>query len=80
MIVKIFLFYSLLYIVGQTRVHIDNVQDLGHFMELEVVLQPEQTLEDGQIIARDLQQKLGVKDEDLITCAYMDLLREKQSS
>ncbi|XP_063543960.1 uncharacterized protein LOC134752260 [Cydia strobilella] len=66
-----------LFMVGQTRVHIDTVQDLGHFMELEVVLRPEQTLEEGQAIARDLQTKLGVKDEDLIECAYVDLLDKK---
>ncbi|XP_045781646.1 uncharacterized protein LOC123878495 [Maniola jurtina] len=66
-----------LYMVGQTRIHIDKVQDLGNFMELEVVLRPEQSLQDGQDIARDLQTKLGVKDEDLIQCAYVDLLDEK---
>ncbi|XP_038220991.1 uncharacterized protein LOC119838921 [Zerene cesonia] len=63
-----------LYMVGQTRIHIDTVDNLGHFMELEVVLRPEQSVEDGQVIARDLQSKLGVKDEDLIDCAYMDLI------
>ncbi|XP_026749284.1 uncharacterized protein LOC113510066 [Galleria mellonella] len=63
-----------LYMVGQTRVHIDSVQGLGHFMELEVVLTPEQSVEEGQAIARDLQKALQVKDEDLIECAYVDLL------
>lgn len=63
--------------VGQTRVHIDTVRDLGNFMELEVVLRPEQSLEEGQAIAKDLQAKLGVKDEDLIECAYVDLLDMK---
>lgn len=60
--------------VGQTRIHIDTVQGLGHFMELEVVLLPDQSVEEGQIIARDLQEKLGVMDSDLIDCAYVDLL------
>nr|XP_026489373.1 uncharacterized protein LOC113395871 [Vanessa tameamea] len=63
-----------LYMVDQTRIHIDKVDGLGKFMELEVVLRPEQTLEDGQAIAKDLQMKLGVKDNDLIDCAYVDLL------
>ncbi|KAF9812355.1 hypothetical protein SFRURICE_005466 [Spodoptera frugiperda] len=63
--------YDKLYMVGQTRVHIDTVEDLGHFMELEVVLRPEQTLEDGQAIAQDLRTKLGVKEDDLIDCAYL---------
>ena len=65
--------------VDQTRIHIDTVQDLGNYMELEVVLRPEQTLEEGQAIARDLQTKLGVKDEDLIECAYVDLLDKKNN-
>ncbi|XP_059056447.1 uncharacterized protein LOC131850271 [Achroia grisella] len=63
-----------LYMVGQTRVHIDSVQDLGQFMELEVVLRPEQTVDEGRAIARDLQTKLQVQDKDLIECAYVDLL------
>ncbi|XP_049865649.1 uncharacterized protein LOC126366543 [Pectinophora gossypiella] len=63
-----------LYMVGQIRVHIDKVNNLGHFMELEVVLRPEQTLEEGQMIARKLQALLGVDNEHLIECAYVDLL------
>lgn len=27
----------LLFMVGQTRVHVDTVEDLGNFMELEVI-------------------------------------------
>ncbi|XP_075990116.1 uncharacterized protein LOC142985754 [Anticarsia gemmatalis] len=67
-----------LYMVDQTRIHIDTVHDLGQYMELEVVLKPDQTLEEGQAIAKDLQTKLGVKDEDLIAC-YVDLLDKKNN-
>lgn len=69
-----------LFMVGQTRVHVDQVKDLGDFMELEVVLDDSQTPEDGAAIARDLMEKLEVKEGNLITKAYMDLLLEKQSS
>lgn len=34
-----------LYLVGRTRVHLDRVQGLGDFMELEVVLQDHETVE-----------------------------------
>lgn len=64
-----------MFLIGQTRIHIDKVEDLGNFMELEVVLNQCQTFEDGQQIAKDLQSKLEVKDEDLIDCAYIDLLK-----
>jgi predicted adenylyl cyclase CyaB len=66
-----------LYLVGQTRVHLDEVAGLGDFMELEVVLRPGQTDEEGQAIARDLMTRLGVEEKDLLEGAYMDLLEGK---
>ncbi|KAK7099111.1 uncharacterized protein [Littorina saxatilis] len=68
-----------LYMVGQTRVHVDQVDNLGNFMELEVNLENGQSPEEGQAIANDLMQKLGVKEQDLLTCAYMDLLLKEKS-
>ncbi|CAH2108945.1 unnamed protein product [Euphydryas editha] len=67
----------IIYMVGPTRIHLDKVEDLGDFMELEVLLNSEQTFEDGQTIAKTLQNLLGVKDEDLISGAYVDLLDKK---
>ncbi|XP_064079866.1 adenylate cyclase CyaB-like [Macrobrachium nipponense] len=66
-----------LYLVGQTRVHVDSVDNLGDFMELEVVLNDDQTLEEGEKIARDLQQKLGITEKDLCSEAYMDMILKK---
>lgn len=63
-----------LYLVGQTRVHLDDVEGLGQFMELEVVMAPEQTDAQGQGIAEDLMSRLGVERRDLLEGAYMDLL------
>ncbi|XP_077450306.1 uncharacterized protein LOC144069092 [Stigmatopora argus] len=65
-----------LFLVGQTRVHLDAVEGLGHYMELEVVMRPQQTLEDGQKVAEDLMDKLGVTKDSLVTGAYVDLLLE----
>lgn len=63
-----------LYIVGQTRVHLDDVEGLGHFMELEVVMQEAQSDAVGQKIAEGLMSSLGVEKSDLLEGAYMDLI------
>jgi predicted adenylyl cyclase CyaB len=66
-----------LYLAGQTRIHLDDVEGLGQFMELEVVLRPGQSDTDGQAVATRLMQDLGVLPEDLLEGAYMDLLEGK---
>jgi adenylate cyclase class IV len=63
-----------LYLASQTRIHLDEVEGLGRFMELEVVLRPDQAAEEGEQIARDLMVKLGVEPADLLAGAYMDML------
>jgi len=66
-----------LYIVGQTRIHIDKVDGLGNFLELEVVLRKDQDVETAQKIADDLMGALFIKEDDLIAEAYIDLLNSK---
>jgi predicted adenylyl cyclase CyaB len=66
-----------LYLAGQTRIHLDEVEGLGNFMELEVVLRPDQSDAEGQAIANDLMKRLGVQEQDLIEGAYMDILEGK---
>ena len=66
----------LLYLAGQTRIHLDEVEGLGQFAELEVVLEPEQTAADGACIAQELMELLGINDSDLLDKAYIDLLIE----
>lgn len=66
-----------LYIVGQTRVHLDDVQGLGQFMELEVVMREGQSDADGQAIAEGLMASLGVERSDLLEGAYIDLLEAR---
>lgn len=63
-----------LYLIGQTRVHLDEVENLGHFLELEVVLEPGQASDDGAKIARDLMVAIGIRQDDLEARAYVDLL------
>lgn len=65
-----------LFLVGQTRVHLDEVTGLGDFLELEVVLREEQSVEEGQSIARALLAELGVAERALVGPAYVELLAQ----
>src|SRR5262249_1113794 len=66
----------LVYLAGQSRIHFDEVERLGSFLEVEVVLRPEQTIAEGERIATTLRRELEVRDEDLIEVAYIELLRQ----
>jgi predicted adenylyl cyclase CyaB len=68
-----------LYLVGQTRVHLDRVEDLGDFMELEVVLAEGESLEHGERVAQELMQTLGIAPDQLVANAYADLLATKHT-
>lgn len=61
-------------LVGQTRIHFDRVRDLGDFIELEVVLHPNQSEREGEQIAQQLMDRLHIDPSQLIACAYIDLL------
>ncbi len=63
-----------LFTVGQTRIHLDDVENLGWFLELEIVLQAEQLESDGTEIALQLMKRLGIREDDLVEQAYVDLL------
>ena len=65
-----------LYLVGQTRIHLDDVEGLGQFMELEVVMQEGQGDAEGEKIADKLMTNLGVERSDLIEGAYMDMIEK----
>lgn len=64
----------LLYMAGRTRIHLDEVQGLGSFMELEVVLRDGESAEEGVGEAHSLMRALGIADGELIEGAYVDLL------
>lgn len=63
-----------LYRVGQTRVHLDEVDGLGAFVELEVVLDPDQGVSEGMEAAFKLMDQLDVPRTSLVAGAYIDLL------
>jgi predicted adenylyl cyclase CyaB len=63
-----------LYLIGRTRVHLDRVEGLGHFVELEVVLRNGEASDSGEAEARRLMTLLGIAPAQLLGGAYVDLL------
>lgn len=57
-----------------TRIHLDRVQGLGDFMELEVVLEGEQSDAEGVAVAEQLMRDLGLASAPRLAGAYLDLL------
>ena len=64
-----------LFLAGNTRIHLDEVEVLGAFMELEVVLSGRETVAQGIETAHRVMQQLGVSNQDLVDRAYVDLLK-----
>lgn len=63
-----------LYMLGRTRVHLDDVEGLGPFLELEVVLAPDEERESGRREAEEILARLDVHEGDLLDGAYLDML------
>lgn len=70
----------LLFLRDNTRIHLDQVEGLGCFLELEVMLGPNQSEAEGEATARHLLAELGVPQADLVDVAYMDLLEQGDAS
>ena len=68
----------ILFLVGRTRVHLDRVEDLAEFLELEVVLSDGEPQEAGVEEAHRLMRALGIEKEQLLDGAYVDLLAHER--
>jgi adenylate cyclase len=64
-----------LLMVGATRIHLDRVEGLGDFLELEVMLRDGQSVDEGDAIAVRLLRELGIDPAQHVAVAYLDLLR-----
>jgi adenylate cyclase class IV len=69
-----------LFLAGRTRIHLDRVEDLGNFLELEVVMADGEPAEAGVAVAHDLLDKLDVAPSQLVEGAYVDLLNARGRS
>ena len=66
----------ILVLVGPARIHLDRVEGLGDFLEIEVALVDGQSDAEGRETARSLMHALGVDDSALVSGSYLDLVRD----
>ncbi len=67
------------YLKGNTRIHLDHVVGLGNYMELEIVLGPNDRHEDGITQAKTIMEELGIPRNALESQAYVNLLEKRDS-
>ena len=68
-----------LFLWRDVRIHLDNVEGLGTFIELEAVAPPDSDLtHEHQLIAK-LRDALAITDERLVPIGYAEQLRAKAS-
>ncbi|VXC57566.1 Adenylate cyclase [Burkholderia sp. 8Y] len=68
------------FLVGRTRIHLDRVDGLGDFVELEVLLGQDDDEAGGEAEAHAMFERLGVGQADLVPVAYVDLLNAGQGA
>ena len=64
-----------LLLAGRTRIHLDRVEGLGDFLELEVVLRDGEREAQGTAEAHALLDRLQIDASQLVAGAYVDLLQ-----
>ncbi len=60
------------------RIHLDRVEGLGDFVELEAVAASPGGLEVERDRVEELRETLGIADEDLVAHGYADLLTRRR--
>jgi adenylate cyclase, class 2 len=63
-----------LFLDGSVRIHLDEVDALGHFIELEGVAAPGSDLAAENAEVEGLRAALAIEDRDLVGAGYLDLL------
>lgn len=66
-----------LFLLGRTRIHIDQVEHLGAFLELEVMMREAEADGDGRREALALLETLNVGADVFVAQSYLDLALAK---
>ncbi|MBX3414881.1 MAG: class IV adenylate cyclase [Pirellulales bacterium] len=62
-----------IFLVENVRIHLDEVDGLGTFLEFEAVLGPHVDDRKGAQQVAELREAFGLRTEDLLACSYSDM-------
>ena len=62
-----------LFLWENVRIHLDEVEGLGRFLEFEAVLEEGQEEADGYAQLKRLRSEFGIDDDDVVGGSYSDL-------
>jgi homotetrameric cytidine deaminase len=62
------------------RIHLDEVEGLGNYLELEAVADPDSDLTPEHDKVERLRAELGIEDANLVATSYGDLVREASAA
>jgi predicted adenylyl cyclase CyaB len=63
-----------IFLYRYVRIHLDQVYQLGDFIELEAVMQPDTSFDEAERLLRDLIEQVGIDLQQLVESSYCDLL------
>jgi adenylate cyclase class IV len=69
-----------LFLWQEVRIHLDEIDDLGTFVEFEAVAEPDSDLAREHELVRALREVFDIEDADLIGVGYCDLLLARPAS
>lgn len=63
-----------LYLIENARIHMDRVEDLGNFVEIEIVINNEKEMKNSKNFMENLLNTMGISELEKIDCGYRELM------
>lgn len=65
-----------IYFIGNVKIHLDTVAELGHFIEIEAIGEASLTDDDLLCQCNHLLRRFDIHPESLVACSYSDMILE----
>lgn len=62
-----------LYLIKNARIHLDKVNNLGYFLEIEIVISTDKEMNDSKNFMQQLLNQLDIQNKEKIDCGYREL-------